>query len=94
MNQILVTFDDSMSEEEMKDTAVWLESTSPAVVVAEIVKGHCGKCAAPKNVDEARETNSRYATAQYVFDEWKEAFDTSEGEKCGFQEWLKLRLNS
>lgn len=42
----------------------------------------------------AQTNNSDYATAQQVFCEWKEEFDTCEGDKLGFYEWLKLRLNA
>lgn len=38
--------------------------------------------------------NSDYAAAQQAFDEWKEEFDTCEGDKCGFEPWLQLRLNA
>jgi hypothetical protein len=50
---------------------------------------------ASKAVELAATTaNSDYAAAQQVFLEWKEEFDTCEGVKLGFYEWLKLRLNA
>jgi hypothetical protein len=38
--------------------------------------------------------NSGYITALSVFEQWKEEFDTCEGDKQGFYEWLKTRLHS
>jgi hypothetical protein len=38
--------------------------------------------------------NSDYAAALKALDEWKEEFDVCEGDKCGFEPWLRSRLNS
>ena len=55
------------------------------------------KCVAAlktKEGDSQQTTNSRYVTALDVFEEWKELFDTCEGDKAGFFNWLTERLNA
>jgi hypothetical protein len=47
-----------------------------------------------KGSAEQQTDNSGYITALSVFEQWKEEFDTCEGDKQGFYEWLKTRLHS